>query len=235
MIVAPLSDRNKGLLFLAGGVLCLLAALGLVWTFSGRWISGDPTTEAGSAAKWIEAEPDPGTVQESPGTMAPVKEESWVIYITGEIRNPGVYKVSPGARIYQVVDRAGGFTADADAVAINMARPLLDGDHVHVPSRKENTGPAGTEELPQSAIVRADGAVLSRAAPAAGAADKLDLNHCSPDGLESLPGIGPKTAAAIVLFRQEHGLFRSVEDLVQVHGIGPAKMDRIRGLVTVRP
>lgn len=234
--MAPLSDRNKGLLFLAGGLLCLLAAFGLVVTFSGKWQSAEPTTEAGSAARWIEPEPDPApvppVVEQQITATTPQKDPTWVIYITGEVKTPGVYKVSPGVRIYQIVDRAGGFTADADAVAINMARPLQDGDHVHVPSRNAS-GTAVTDEMPRSAV-KSDGAILSRAT-STGTSEKIDLNHCTRDRLECLPGIGPKTAAAIVLFRQEHGLFRSVEDLIQVHGIGPAKMDRIRGLVTARP
>lgn len=225
-----MSDRRKGLLFLAGGLLCFLAAFGLIWVFTDRWKAEDPTTEAGSAIKWMEPAPETDADPENSGTA--VKEELWVIYITGEVKVPGVYKVSPGARIYQVVDRAGGFTADADAVAINMARPLQDGDHVHVPSRAE-TVPGGTGEVPRS-VIRNDGVVLSEAAPS-GIPDKVDLNRCTSDRLETLPGIGPKTAAAIVLFREEHGLFRSVEDLIQVQGIGPAKMEKIRGLVTVRP
>lgn len=231
----PLSDRNKGLLLLAGGLLCLMAAFGLVWTFSGRWESTGQTTEAGSAARWAEPEPAPAppVVEKSSGAPASQKEQNWVIYITGEVRTPGVYKVSPGVRIYQVVDRAGGFTSEADAIAINMARPLLDGDHVHVPSRTAPNSTVTNDEVPRSGV-RSDGAVLSRTA-SSGTSEKIDLNHCTPDGLECLPGIGPKTATAIVRFREEHGHFRSVEDLIQVRGIGPAKMDSIRGLVTVRP
>lgn len=229
--MAPITDRKKGLLFLAGGLFCFLAAFGLVAFFTGRWVGGDPTTEAGSALKWTEPTAEIPASLVTTETAATVKEESWVIYITGEVKAPGVYKVSPQVRIYQIVDMAGGFTTDADAVAINMARPLQDGDHVHVPSRMEKVSP-NSEGV--QGVIRTDEAVLAGASPA-GSAGKVDLNHCTKRGLEGLPGIGPKTAAAIILFRQEHGSFRSVEDLIQVKGIGPAKMEKIRELVTIRP
>lgn len=221
-----LSNRQKGLLFLAGGLLCFLAAFALIWGFTGQWKDREPTTQAGSALPLM----DPVETERSLVGMNAEKEaEPWVIYITGAVRVPGIYKVPAGSRIYEVVNRAGGLTSEADPVAVNLARPLQDGDHIHVPRHGEKPREAAVETSQSTS----DGSGVVTVVEAGSA--RIDLNHASASKLESLPGIGPKTAAAIVLFRQEHGLFRSIEDLVQVRGIGPAKMDQIRGLVTVRP
>ncbi len=224
-----LTSRQRGLLFFAGGLFCFLAAFGMVWFFTGSWRGDEPTTEAGSALRWIEPEPEKASVTETPHRAA--EEESWVIYITGAVKAPGVYTVPPGIRIYEVVDRAGGLTADADAVAINLARPLQDGDHIHVPKRGEEVNPVSRES---AGGVVPDMGTSSSGSPGKGGG-KVSLNRASGAELETLPGVGPKTAVAIIRFRKENGPFRSVEDLIQVRGIGPAKMAQVRGLVTVRP
>ena len=118
-------------------------------------------------------------------------------------------------------------------MAVNLARPLQDGDHIHVPSLGEKPSDSGS--IPSGSLSGTEGVRSALDSGTGSGSGTIDLNHASAENLETLPGIGPKTAAAIVLFRQEHGLFRTIEDLIQVRGIGSAKMDQIRGLVTVRP
>lgn len=203
-------SAKKGLFFLAAGILCLLVAGSIVASFSGRWEKKSSGAIAG---------PAPFTVVDSSGNEdAPVEEQSqWVIYITGAVLRPGVYNLPSGTRVYQAVEQAGGFTSEADPEAFNMALPLADGVHIHVPRKNESLAPeAYAPPSPQNPVVAA-----------------IDINRADAVALESLPGIGPKIAQEIIRCREERGRFASVEDLLSVKGIGPAKLSAIRDLIKV--
>lgn len=141
-----------------------------------------------------------------------------VVHVAGAVRRPGLVELPAGARVADAVAGGGGPTADADLDRVNLATVLEDADHVAVPRFGEEppavSAPAGTD---------------------AAAAGPLDLNRADVAALETLPGVGPATAAAIVAHREEHGPFASVTALDEVPGIGPAKLDRLRDLVTVGP
>ncbi|MFN3928920.1 MAG: helix-hairpin-helix domain-containing protein, partial [Thermoflexus sp.] len=122
-----------------------------------------------------------------------------------------VYTVSQGLRVWELLEQAGGPQADADLEVLNLAAPLTDGMHLHVPRRGERPAMTPTASPP------------------------LNLNAASVEELERLPGIGPRTAQAIVDYRLKRGPFRRLEDLLAVPGIGPATLERIRPLVTVGP
>ena len=128
------------------------------------------------------------------------------------MRRPGLLHLTRGTRIADALAAAGGVTAKADAALVNLAAPLADGEQVVVPAR----GAAGT--------AAAGGGIGSPTAP-------VDLNTATPDQLDTLPGVGPQTAAKIIAFRQEHGPFHSVEELDAVPGIGPARIEQLKGLV----
>ncbi len=138
-----------------------------------------------------------------------------VVHVAGAVVRPGVYRVPRGARVTDAILLAGGPSADADADALNLAALLVDGQRVYVPRH----GEVVTAVLPATA--------------ATGAPAPLDLNSATPEQLDTLPGVGPATAAAIVAYRAAHGPFRSVDDLAEVRGIGPAKLDAIRPSVHV--
>jgi competence protein ComEA len=131
-----------------------------------------------------------------------------VVDVVGAVRRPGLYRLARGARVADAVAAAGGVTAKAERIGVNLAAPLADGQQVVVPIR----GPA---------------------APAGAAAPSgpVSLSAATPEQLDELPGIGPSTAAKIVAFRQEHGAFHSVEELDAVPGIGPARLAELKGLV----
>ena len=139
-----------------------------------------------------------------------------VVQAAGAVVRPGLYRLPPGTRVDDLVTAAGGLAADADADRINLAAPLVDGQKVYVPRVGEavpaDAGPGGSPS----------------AAP-----EPIDLNTASVAQLDALPGVGPSTAQGIVEYRSQHGRFRSVDDLLNVRGIGPAKLEQIRPLVRV--
>ncbi|MCF7935241.1 MAG: ComEA family DNA-binding protein [Synergistales bacterium] len=214
-------SRVRGILFIVAGVACFLAAWGMLGYFSGAWQEDEAERSlAGPALHYQEEETGAGGVPE------PSREPSeWVVYVTGGVENPGVYHLESGSRIYQLVARAGGFAAEADAEAINMAAELADGVHVHVPREGEAAPPepggAGTETVTGGTLQgQEDGGGL------------VPVNTAGQKALETLPGIGPVTAAALIEEREQNGPFAAPEDLLRVRGIGPKKMESIAPLVS---
>jgi competence protein ComEA len=140
--------------------------------------------------------------------------------VAGAVRRPGVYRLSPHARVVDAVRRAGGARARADLSALNLAAKLEDGRQVLVPVR----APAGA-----TAAAGGAGTAVPGAAPAA----PVDLNTATPEQLDQLDGIGPGMAGRILDYRKEHGGFGSVEELGQVPGIGEKRMAALRDKVRV--
>lgn len=141
-----------------------------------------------------------------------VGTEPLVVDAAGAVANPGVYRLPAGSRVTDLLDAAGGATDDADVDQVNLAAPLVDGQRVYVPRQGEAVVP----EL---------------GAGGAGPAEPVDLNTATVEQLDALPGVGPATAQAIVTYRASHGRIRSIDELLDVRGIGPAKLDAIRSLV----
>jgi competence protein ComEA len=180
------------------------------------------------AAWWLLRTPAPPVEQALPRASAATatstssrstsstQPDELVVQVAGAVVQPAVYRVANGSRVGDVLARAGGPTAEADASALNLAARVVDGERVYVPRVGEVT----------IAPFANSGSTPSPNAP-------VDLNAAGVDQLETLPGIGPATAQAIVDQRARNGPFRSVDDLLDVRGIGPAKLDAIRDLVRV--
>jgi competence protein ComEA len=156
------------------------------------------------------------------GGGAPVAEV--VVHVAGAVVTPGVQRLPAGARVVDALEAAGGAAPDADLARINLAAPLVDGQQVYVLRRGEETPPA---------VPGAGAPAAGPAGEATGAGGLVDVNTADAAALEALPGIGPATAQAIIDHRERHGPFRSVDDLLDVRGIGEAKLAQIRDLVTV--
>lgn len=139
-----------------------------------------------------------------------------VVQASGAVRSPGVHRLPAGARVVDLLERAGGPALDLDLDRVNLAAPLVDGQRVWFPRIGQSTEPLVT------------GATGSSSAP-----PLVDVNHASAEQLDSLPGIGPTLAAAIVSDRERHGAFRSVDDLLRVKGLSRSKVDAVRELVVV--
>jgi competence protein ComEA len=158
------------------------------------------------------------TVVPTPTATAMPTPAPIVVFVSGEVLSPGVYTLPPESRVVDAIEAAGGLTTDADASAVNQAIILEDGMQIHVPEIGEVATP-----LPLSGDD-------SSGAESSG---KININTATPEELDTLPGIGPALAEAIIRHRETNGVFESVEQLVDVPGIGDATLAEIRELVTV--
>ncbi len=140
---------------------------------------------------------------------APDDAAAGLVHVAGAVRDPGVYGIGPGDRVVEVIREAGGPTRRADLAALNLAATLEDGQQVLVPERAR----------PAAAATAAAGG------PAAG---PVRLSTATPAELEALDGIGPTLASRIAEWREANGGFRSVDDLLDVPGIGPTRLESLR-------
>lgn len=147
--------------------------------------------------------------------LPPPSPEPFEIHVTGAVRAPGVVQIAPGSIVEEAIHAAGGPEKDADLSRLNLAEELRDGQQVYVPLIVEGT-PTGGSLQPLNAGV-----------------DKININTADVVQLEQLPGIGPSLAASIVEYREQHGWFQDRDELLQISGIGPAKLDQIADLITL--
>jgi competence protein ComEA len=136
-------------------------------------------------------------------------------HAAGAVRLPGVYRLDGASRVADLVEAAGGALEDGDLDQLNLAAPVADGERVYVPRVGEvPTAPVAAGEAPEGSGL-------------------VDINTAGAEQLESLPGVGPATAEAILAERARRGHFATVDDLLDVRGIGPAKLEALRDQVTV--
>ena len=153
-----------------------------------------------------------------------------VIHVAGAVKEPGVHRLAAGARIDDAVRAAGGPTPGANVDALNLAAPLTDGSRVYVPTRGETAAPVIVDPTPAPGYVSAGAGSSGGATVASG---PVDLNTATAEQLDTLPGVGPATAAAIIDYRTQHGRLRSVTELLEIRGIGDAKLASLRSKVRV--
>jgi competence protein ComEA len=162
-------------------------------------------------------------------TLAPTRI---AIHVVGAVQQPGVYHLVVGARGDDALRAAGGPTRDADVRRVNLAAPLMDGQQFVVPrvgERLTSTVPSlGSVEGGQSAGDTGINPGVNLGAPLL-----VDLNQATVAELDQLPGVGPSTARAIIDHRTRNGPFASVDDLLAVRGIGPAKLAELKPFVRV--
>lgn len=167
----------------------------------------------GGLAFWSRGRP---AMVAPPATSAatPVASAGTVlVHVAGAVARPGLYEISGDARVADAIDAAGGPRRKADLDAVNLAQPLTDSMKIEVPLR-------GTP-------------AVAEASPGSDAAGMVSLNAADQATLETIPGIGPVKATAILEYRENVGSFASVDELLEVTGIGPATLEAIRPYVTL--
>ena len=198
----------------AGAVATLIVCAGAVWLVR----SPPPATEALLPRATATTGSSAPVERTEPVVVVPSTDPVLLVHVAGAVVEPGVYQLVGGARVRDAIVAAGGPTVTADSNALNLAASISDGAKVYVPTVGE--------ELPPSLI--ASPGDPSGSIPAG----PIDVNAATPDELQTLPGVGPATATAIVAERERNGPFLDVDDLGRVPGIGPAKIEALRGLVT---
>jgi competence protein ComEA len=185
-----------------------------------------PVEKASTASPRSSAAPGAGPA----GADRPV-----VVSVVGLVHTPGLVTLAPGARIADALQAAGGPVNGADTIGLNMARPVGDGEQIVVGLAPASGRPTALGSSVTSGSAPVSGAPGPTAPvsvkPKAG--EVLDLNAATVEQLDALPGVGPVTAAAIVAWRQANGKFTNVDQLADVDGIGPARLDKLRPLVRV--
>jgi competence protein ComEA len=151
-------------------------------------------------------------VTPAPASPAAAAARPLVVDVVGAVRRPGLVRLPEGSRVADAIANAGGLRRGAERAGVNFAAPVSDGQQVVVPQR--------------GAAVAAG---VGGAAPAS--TGPVSLSSATAEQLEALPGVGPATAEKIVAYRQQHGAFRSVDELDAISGIGPARIADLRGLV----
>lgn len=162
------------------------------------------------------------------------------VYISGAVHSPGVYRMLPGDRLSDAVAAAGGPTHEAQLALVNLALRVVDQAHYHIPSPSEplpsqpgSARPSGSAQSSQADPADSRGLISSPAQGGTTTNGLININLAAPSLLETLPGIGPTLAQAIVDHRETHGSFRSVEEITDVPRIGPVTYQKLGHLVTV--
>jgi competence protein ComEA len=199
--------RRSGWAYVAAAIALVLVA----WRIGGGGGGGQPAAGAPAAAAVATT---PG--EEGRTTAAAPSGPAGFVHVAGAVRRPGVYRVPPGTRVVQAIARAGGATPKADLAALNLAATVQDGQQVLVPRR----APAGVA-----------GVAGGGGAEGGAAAGPISLSSATAEDLDALDGIGPTLAGRIVEWRRSHGGFSSVDQLLEVPGIGPTRLESLRARV----
>jgi competence protein ComEA len=164
-------------------------------------------------------------VEDTPQPANQIQEpEKIMVDVKGQVALPGVYTSIQGERVIDVIKRAGGLTENADESLVNFAEHVQDAMVIYIPAKgEEGTAvPSGTTVNPSNT-----GGGSSNQA-------KININKADETQLQNLPGIGPAKAAAITEYRETSGLFKSVEDLKNISGIGDKTFEKLKDLITVQ-
>ncbi|MEY7999021.1 helix-hairpin-helix domain-containing protein [Clostridium sp. Mt-5] len=143
------------------------------------------------------------------------------VYINGQVKNPGVYRLKDSSRVENLVKAAGGFTDGADSYKLNLAKKLKDEDYIYVDS-KISKDEVNTQSMSGSSGSQTEGN------------GKVNINRGSKEELKTIPGVGDVTAQKIIDYREQNGDFSSVEDLKKVDRIGDKTLDKIRDKIDIR-
>jgi len=148
-------------------------------------------------------------------TVAPIR-----VHVSGAVHAPGVYSLPAGSRVQEALEAAGGVAEEADLDRINLAGWANDGQKIHVPAHGESSSPAESQ--------------AGSSASGSAWAENVNINTASAEELDSLPGIGPAYAERIIRYRQEQGPFESIDQIMEVRGIGQVCFEDIKDRICIR-
>ena len=217
-----LDTKQKIILGIVGGVIIIVIGI----YFYSQYQSAEEevfTTEELQVENTIE-EVEEGQIEE---------ENEIIIHISGAVVNEGIVKIIQGARIADVIEKAGGLKENASLKNVNLAYMVEDGQKIYIPTVEEEE--LGQDETKEYLIIE-DGNNSSISSLNFDKGDELmvNLNKATQTELEELPGIGTATALKIINYRNENGEFKTIEDIKNVNGIGDAKFNNIKEFICVK-
>jgi competence protein ComEA len=210
---AALAGAGRQRVAVALLALAALIGAGFVWARATPRLAGTTTGQDSVAP------PDQTLPRAAPDTSATAEPSGQVaVHVAGRVRRPGLVRLPAGSRVHDAIRAAGGVTSGADLDAVNLARKLTDGEQIHVPAPGDPAPPPDPATPPGS--------------PGTSPSAPLDLNTATLEQLDTLPGVGEVTANRIVAYRSAHP-FTTVDELLEVPGIGQRRFDQLKDLVTV--
>ena len=236
-------------LFMLTGVLAMLV------TSSKPQDNTQPQTQSQRPAQAQEVPSGPQPLPEVPEPKPQPQHEDWFVYVTGAVKRPGVYKLPDNPRVLHAIEAAGGMTLKADQNSLNLAEKILtDGLHIHIYEKGEREALEAREAKRQESreaakmmtqtqhvtTVKVPGIQVSNVRTKTqnnnqnAGSNLVDVNHASEQELTRLKGVGPAIAKRIIDFRNNMGSFKSPEDLLQVRGIGPKTLEKMRPQILIR-
>lgn len=203
----------------------LMAVFFLVWG-CGKQTEKDGLEEIGLSEELREeseggiSDGSTGSGDEGGSAGEDGQTESVYVYVCGEVKSPGVYELKSDARVFQAIQLAGGMTEEAALDAVNQARTVTDGEQIYVPTIAEAEA-QGTGVGEGTSITGADGN------------KKININTAGKEELMTLTGIGEAKALSILTYREEHGAFGSIEELMEIEGIKEGVFNKIKEDITI--
>ena len=196
-------------------------------------------SNAGDTDQNRKAEPSAGSTDRAELSDASSEEEkTLVVHICGAVSAPGVYELPAGSRIIDAVEAGGGFLPEAEEACCNLAEEIVDGCQIYIMTKSESCADgqtekkAGIQTSPDSDMQTTDRNVRSNSAPAL-ENGLVNLNTADIAALTTLPGIGESRAKAIISYREQHGAFAQIEDIMKISGIKQAAFSKIKDKITV--
>lgn len=196
-------------------------------------------SNAGDTDQNRKAEPSAGSTDRTELSDASSEEEkTLVVHICGAVSAPGVYELPAGSRIIDAVEAGGGFLPEADEACCNLAEEIVDGCQIYIMTKTESCADgqtekkAGIQTSPDSDMQTTDRNVRSNSATAL-ENGLVNLNTADVAALMTLPGIGESRAKAIISYREQHGAFAQIEDIMKISGIKQAAFSKIKDKITV--
>ena len=196
-------------------------------------------SNAGDTDQNRKAEPSAGSTDRTELSDASSEEtKTLVVHICGAVSAPGVYELPAGSRIIDAVEAGGGFLPEADEACCNLAEEIVDGCQIYIMTKSESCADgqtekkAGIQTSPDGDMQTTDRNVRSNSAPAL-ENGLVNLNTADVAALMTLPGIGESRAKAIISYREQHGAFAQIEDIMKISGIKQAAFSKIKDKITV--
>lgn len=167
-----------------------------------------------AAVIWLAVSP----ARSQPVALLPTPlPRNLTIQISGAVQTPGVYTLTPGSRIQDAINAAGGLLGISDPSSLNLAAPISDGEKINIPVPGDDPPPLAIPEKTDPIEITGP----------------VNINTATLEELDTLPGIGPAIAGRIIDYRQKNGPFDKIEDIQNVSGIGPATFEKLKPLITI--